>query len=444
MTTNYHTAISSSPAQPANASTVNSPLSELDTELGAQNGRIAALEADMPVLSGVASEYYDGLGGFSVPSGTGSTNGHIVQGAGVDQTQRVKLNFTGAGVSVVDTPSATEVQIDGSGVAASIVFTATDKLLGRSTSGAGAGEEIPLTAAGRALIAAADEAAQRALLEIKDTAYKLTPTVASNNLTLTLTHMDGTTPSADRPLWFRIADAWRAVTGTLAVTVAAATNTFNVGSAELATKEIDYFAYVSWRAASSAVVLGFGRLPFANLYSDFSATATNERYAAFSTAPASSDDVVNIGRFAAILSAGAGYTCTVPTFTTSNLVPHQIFETRLLTWVPQHTRGGGAHSNLPTTVLAQYYISGIKMTISERHTQHATPGSSLEQRITTPFTNVRSVSDLLHVLNVTAITTLTGIYVSASNYISVYKYDATPEAIASNGYKIDGEVLLQA
>jgi hypothetical protein len=84
------------------------------------------------------------------------------------------------------------------------------------------------------------------------------------------------------------------------------------------------------------------------------------------------------------------------------------------------------------------------MTISERHTQHATPGSSLEQRITTPFTNVRSVSDLLHVLNVTAITTLTGIYVSASNYISVYKYDATPEAIASNGYKIDGEVLLQA
>jgi len=168
MTTNYHTSIPTSPAQPANAETVNSPLSELDTELVAQDGRITVLEGDMPVLSGVASEYYDGLGGFSVPSGTGSTNGHIIQDEGVDQTQRVKLNFTGVGVSVVDTPSATEVQINGGGVAASIAFTATDKLLGRSSSGAGAGEEIPLTAAGRALIAALDAKSQRTLLELVD------------------------------------------------------------------------------------------------------------------------------------------------------------------------------------------------------------------------------------------------------------------------------------
>lgn len=180
MTTNYHTAIPTSPAQPANALTVNGPLSELDTELVAQDGRITALEADMPVPSGVASEYYDGSGGFSVPSGTGSTNGHVIQDEGVDQTQRVKLNFTGAGVTVVDTPSATEVQIamsdhgaltgllDADHVAGSIAFTATDKLLGRSTSGAGAGEEIPLTAAGRALIAAINAAAMRTLLELDD------------------------------------------------------------------------------------------------------------------------------------------------------------------------------------------------------------------------------------------------------------------------------------
>jgi hypothetical protein len=40
-------------------------------------------------------------------------------------------------------------------------FTATDKLLGRSTSGAGVGEEITCTAAGRALIDDADAATQR-------------------------------------------------------------------------------------------------------------------------------------------------------------------------------------------------------------------------------------------------------------------------------------------
>lgn len=188
----------------------------------------------------------------------------------------------------------------------------------------------------------------------RETVYKLTPTVASNNLTLTLTHMDGTTPSTSRPLWFKIGDAWRAVTGALSVTVNAAVNTFNAGSAELATKEIDYFPYVSWRAASSAVVMGFSRIPFASLYSDFSGTATNEKYAAFSTAPASTDDVVNIGRFAATLSAGAGYTWTVPTFNSTNLVNRPTFETRLLsfTQVFSNFTVGSA------TVYGQYRIMG--------------------------------------------------------------------------------------
>ena len=44
--------------------------------------------------------------------------------------------------------------------------SATDRLLGRSTAGAGVVEEIPCTAAGRALIAGADEAAQRATLSV--------------------------------------------------------------------------------------------------------------------------------------------------------------------------------------------------------------------------------------------------------------------------------------
>jgi hypothetical protein len=38
MSTNFHTAILSSPKQPANASTVNSPLGELDAAIGLQGG----------------------------------------------------------------------------------------------------------------------------------------------------------------------------------------------------------------------------------------------------------------------------------------------------------------------------------------------------------------------------------------------------------------------
>lgn len=190
----------------------------------------------------------------------------------------------------------------------------------------------------------------------RETEYKIAPSVASNNLTLTLTHMDGTTPSTSRPLWFRIGDVWRAVIGALSVTVNAAVNTFNAGSAELATKEVDYFPYVSWRAASLAVVLGFSRIPYASLYSDFSGTATNERYAAFSTAPASTDDVVNIGRFAATLSAGAGYTWTVPTFTSKNLVQRPTFETRILTYTAALTWTAGTPPSGGTGLVYNYYL----------------------------------------------------------------------------------------
>lgn len=114
MTTNHHTPIPSGAA--ADDTTFNGPLSELDTEITAQDGRIGTLEGDMPVPSGIASEFYNGVGGFSVPAGTGSTNGHVIQDEGVDQTQRAKINFTGSGVTVVDTAGATEVQISSGGV----------------------------------------------------------------------------------------------------------------------------------------------------------------------------------------------------------------------------------------------------------------------------------------------------------------------------------------
>jgi len=109
--------------------------------------------------------------------------------------------------------------------------------------------------------------------------YKIVPTVSANDLILSLKHEDGTDPSAVRPLYFKIGDTQRAVTAALSVTKADATNWANLGSAELATYETDLFPYLIWNTnlTPDAVDIGWSRIPYGNLYSDFSATTTNEK-----------------------------------------------------------------------------------------------------------------------------------------------------------------------
>lgn len=178
---------------------------------------------------------------------------------------------------------------------------------------------------------------------------KISVAVASNNITLSLKTLAGADASASDPIYVNINGTVRSVTAALSVTVNAGANTFNAGAAEFAALGQDYFAYLSWRAASSAVVIGFGRIPYARLYSHFSGTATDETYGAFSTAPASTDDVCVIGRFAATLSAAASYNWSVPAYTNNNLIQEPIFVTRDLTWAPQFTNltvGNGTLSGL--------------------------------------------------------------------------------------------------
>jgi len=167
---------------------------------------------------------------------------------------------------------------------------------------------------------------------------KIVPSVASNNLTVALKGLDGNDPSATNPIYVRIGDTVHSITSALSVTKNAGTNWFNAGSAELATKEIDYFVYLGYNA-TDGVVIGFSRIPYATQYDQFSATTTNAKYCAISTISnaAAGDDYTVVGRFAATLSAGAGYTWTVPTFTTINLIQRPIFESRILTWLPTLT-----------------------------------------------------------------------------------------------------------
>lgn len=186
----------------------------------------------------------------------------------------------------------------------------------------------------------------------------ISPTVTSSNLTVAIKALDGTDPSATNPVIVRIGNDYRRITGALSVTLNAGTQWFALGT-PFAAIEQDFFVYLGWRAASSAVVVGFSRIPNAALYSDFSATSTNEKYGVFSTAPASSDVVVCVGRFAATLSASASYNWSVPTYTTKNLKQRPTEESRLLTYTPTFTNLTVGNGTLTTKYMmdqAYFYI----------------------------------------------------------------------------------------
>lgn len=167
---------------------------------------------------------------------------------------------------------------------------------------------------------------------------RLSVTVAANAITVAVKTTAGNNPSVNEPVFVKLEGTWYVITAALSVTRAAATNWFYAGSSELATKEIDYFAYIG-RNATDGITIGFARIPYGRRYDSFSTTSNDEKYCAISvtTNAAAADPYNVVGRFAAILSAGAGYTWSVPAFTAINLVQKPIFETRVLSWTPTLT-----------------------------------------------------------------------------------------------------------
>lgn len=209
---------------------------------------------------------------------------------------------------------------------------------------------------------------------------KIVPTDAAG-ITLTIKTLAGTDPSATDPVYCRIGDTVRSITAALSISLADGTNWMNAGSTELATKEIDYFAYLVWDSNSSAVALTFARIPYANLVSDFSATTTNEKHCAGYSGFTTTDEVENIGRFAATLSAGAGYTWSVPTYTAKNLIQRPKYITRWLDWVPTLT---GFSAN-PTNTVYRYQIRNNNIFIKVCQITSGTSNAT-NFVITAPFT----------------------------------------------------------
>lgn len=215
---------------------------------------------------------------------------------------------------------------------------------------------------------------------------KISVTDTGSGITVAIKTLAGTDPSSSDPVYCRIGDTVRTISAALSVTKADGTNWLKAGSAELATKEVDYFVYLFWDSVNSAVKLGFSRFPGAAVIGDFNVNQDNEKGICIEAGGTltAADTCELIGRFAATLSAGAGYTWSVPTYTASNLIQRPIYETRWLSWVPTTTASAG---NFTTTSLgwAVYKIVGDTCHINSSitGTTSSTPQSI---RATVPFT----------------------------------------------------------
>lgn len=193
---------------------------------------------------------------------------------------------------------------------------------------------------------------------------KIERTVASNNITIAIKTLAGANPSASDPVYVRIGDTIRTITAALSVTKNAGTNWMDLGSAQHATQDIDVFVYLGYNA-TDGVTIGFSRIPYARVYSDFNATTTNEKYAAISviTNATANDIYENIGRVNVTLGATASFNWSVPA--TSIIINRPTFQTRWLNYVPTLT-------NFTATInIAKYRLVGQDCDLYTKMTQGA-------------------------------------------------------------------------
>lgn len=205
------------------------------------------------------------------------------------------------------------------------------------------------------------------------TNYKLSVTVATNDLTVALKTLAGTDPSTTSPIRFNINGTIRKVTAATSLTIVDGTNWMDLGGVRFGTIQQDLFVKAVWDSNSSIVALSVARQPWGNLVSDYSSTTTNEKhlynYANFT----STDDLINIGRFACTLSlTGTGHLWTVPTFTSDTLVHAPINETRLLTYDPRTSGNWTASGSLTFTTVTmnycKYQLTGYKVKVGLKAT----------------------------------------------------------------------------
>ena len=146
---------------------------------------------------------------------------------------------------------------------------------------------------------------------------------------------------------------------------------------------------------------------------------------------------MNVGRFAATLSAGAGYTWTVPAFTSANLIQRPIYETRWLSWLPTYSAGGSMTYTTVTTDVAQYYIRGKALYFNLQST--GTTGGSAAGNIAATLPFDASASTTSGGCAVTDESTIAGSFRIAAAVVNIFNYSGVNWVLgASRRMRLEG------
>lgn len=237
--------------------------------------------------------------------------------------------------------------------------------------------------------------------------YKINASIAGGNLTVEIVHAsDGAAVSALRPMIFKIGDTFRLATSALTTTKNAGTNWGNAGAAETATQDIDWFVYVMYETGAAAgVKMFFSRfLPSSGTMNFFTNTTTNPKYPAGNWTNFNATDRFEVvGRFRAVLSAGAGFTWSF----NSNMIIHRpIFETDWLTFVATVTSTTGTITTItPSTTI--YKVTPNTLHAAGRFTVTNNGTGATAIRVTIPLTSI-SLSQSGHGYNATTNVMLNG------------------------------------
>lgn len=186
--------------------------------------------------------------------------------------------------------------------------------------------------------------------------YSIVRTVASGNLTVALKNYEGNDPTPTKPVKYKTQDGIvRTITSATSITLNAWTSYFNAGSAELATKEIDYFVYIIDWAGWAFQNIGICRVPDRRNLAEVAYWGNLEKYME-QAGNAGTENCTLIGRFNATLSAGAGYTWSIPA--TSVIINSPIYETRWLEYNSTLSASGSMTISSSLANINKYMIRG--------------------------------------------------------------------------------------